>query len=388
MTVIAGFLEILADWVLDKLLRGVAGKLFPTRELTSSLQAISDFTEGRLDQRTAEMAILGHIPRAELDLLRRSLEDNRGTLVIGEGGTGKTGIATVCACELIEKGHPVLYLRVDVLPRMITNPDEMGAHIGITGPFIHTLRSIVRAKGRCYLFFDQLGVVLGTDLSRTVCTLAQTLARIEGIHVLVVSRTYQSESAEIQDLDFPKVVVRPIDPELVRDQLHRLGIAHPSEALLALAENMLNLSLIAELVELDTDVGRVDGEPELWARYVESIREREGTDVLKKALELAASSLQTGRRNVPIIVADFPTQALIGRGVLVKANGDMFRFRHESLQDYLYAWEATRQRMTVSDVLADIDPAVAPGVVQWMFWIYLQEAPELAVQFAEEVFSG
>jgi len=94
MTVIAGFLEILADWVFDKFLRGVAGRLFPSREVTSSLQAISGFTEGRLDPRTAEMPILGQIPRAELDLLRRSLEDNRATLVIGEGGTGKTGMVT------------------------------------------------------------------------------------------------------------------------------------------------------------------------------------------------------------------------------------------------------------------------------------------------------
>lgn len=350
------------------------------------LEAINRFSVVRLDAGATEMPILGHIDRkTDRELLRRSLRDHRAVLVTGLGGTGKTGIVTAEALELIRRREPVLYLRPNSLSP-IRSPNDISAEMGIQEPLVQVLRRLAQDAGACYVFLDQMSFALGTGSSRTLCSVAQTASGIEGLYVVVACRTpHAAMMREIQELRFPNVEIRPLARQKVRELLDRLGIAQPRELLLELGGNVLNLRLIAELVRQGVRVGDVSTEGALWKRYVDSVKEREGPHAFRKAVDLATSALQKGRRYFVDMAPDAPTLALIGRGAVVAANGDVYRFMHDKLHDYLYAWEATREQKTAGAVLAEVDQVLFQGVGDWMVQIYSEERPELAVQLAREV---
>lgn len=354
------------------------------------LRAFDVATRAYLDRDAVKMPILGTLQRPESDLLLGTLEGSGSAVLTGVGGAGKTGIVTALALRLQEAGHPILYLPATEFARSLSTPKEVGDHLPMETPLVKALDYIGRIAESCYLFIDQLDFVAGSDLSITLCNLAKIAAAMEGVYVVVVTRPYQARIGRgFRELDFlPKVEVRPLEPGQVCELLKSLGISSPSDDLLALADNILNLSLIAELVEEGIGLGHIDNEPQLWNRYLRSIEEREGVDALGVAITLATESLREGRRDLAILQLDHPTRALISRRVIVQVNGHMYRFRHERLQDYLYAWEATRTRKTASEILADMDEGAAYGVIEWMSKIYQSEAPQYALRFVREGLHG
>ena len=75
-------------------------------------------------------------------------------------------------------------------------------------------------------------------------------------------------------------------------------------------------------------------------------------------------------------------QRLIGRAVLVKSRGDRYRFRHQEIQDFLYAWDAAlRTTMMPTEVLSEVPAEVAKGILRWMQLLYHRELPEMEAQF-------
>lgn len=382
--------EIVAHPQKGKLIRDEFGlsQLF-TEGLDDWIKRLKLFTEARVDQTVTQMPVLGHIRRIEQELLRESVKEHGATLLLGEGGAGKSGIVTAEAVRLIRGGYPVLYLRADRLPSNLQTPDQIGAHIGIAKPLVQVLTMIGGVTGECYLFFDQMSFVMGTESSLTLCSLAQTVRNVEGVHVVVVCRSHQAGiTGEIQQLGFPVVEARPLGHDLVSELLQRLGIQQPSQLLIGLGGNMLHLSIIAELVRDGTNVADLSGEAQLWARYVDSISTREGADTLATAVDLACETLRQRRRESYILNPDLPTRRLISRGILVETNAHVYRFRHDVVQDYLYAWDATRQKKPAGDMLGEVGELFFPAIGDWVVKIYRKEKPELALAFAREVFYG
>jgi hypothetical protein len=226
----------------------------------------------------------------------------------------------------------------------------------------------------------------GTATARTLCNLAQTASAMDGLHVVVICRSYHARTQnEILELRFPIVEVRPLQPGLVTELLDRLNIEERPSELLTLGENVLHLSIIAELASDGRDVTNIYGEVELWKSYLNDIETREGRQALTKATDWAVDSLELSKREWYIAAADPATKRLIARGILVEVQPDIYAFRHDTLHDFLYAWHATRQGMGARAILEHIDSAFFPAISDWMLKIYSAENPKLALTFAEEV---
>ena len=353
------------------------------------LGAFSQYTQARLDKAVTVMPILGHIERVEEGLLEQSLNENGGTLLLGEGGAGKTAVATIQACRLIEAGHPVLWLRASSLPSGIVTPDQLGSHVGVSTPLVTALSTLGRAMGECYVFCDQMSFASGTDTARTLCGLAQTASAMGGLHVVLICRTYHARSQDIMaQLRFPTVEVRPLSRGLVMNLLSRLNVAQPSEVLLTLGENILQLSMIAELARDGVDVEHISGELELWKVYLHDLEVREGQEALVRAMDYAVANLQQSKREWYIAKPDSATERLIARGVLVERQTHVYAFKYDRLHDFLYAWHATRTRKGARAVLDDVDSVYFAAISDWMIKIYTAENPELALSFAEDVLCG
>lgn len=106
-----------------------------------------------------------------------------------------------------------------------------------------------------------------------------------------------------------------------------------------------------------------------------------------RAVELAEDGLIKGSSTVPagphVNRAD---SRLISRSVLQHERGDRYRFRHEELQDYFYAWNAVNREGWTSPrpVLQEIDEHVATGIFRWMLQLLHAQDDSLALEFLDD----
>ncbi len=156
-------LSVLAQYALDRLSGSVIASdvwahldglgIRPTNWAhdASVVQALND-TVTRYLRPHQEEAILGTaIPRTEADEICDLLigETPGVVLITGEGGIGKSGVATQVVEALVRDGYPVVPLRSDLLePTQL--PRAVGAQIGLPGSPAAVL-SVVAAERRSIL---------------------------------------------------------------------------------------------------------------------------------------------------------------------------------------------------------------------------------------------
>ena len=350
-------------------------------------QRFISITKNHRDQAAAEMELLGSLDRREVDEVLEALDRDRAVLLIGEGGSGKSGIVFKLTECMLAHGHPVLLLSARDYPRNATVAEI--EHVLTSGlPIPDGLEIVSRRAGACTLIVDQLDWAGGADLGRWLCTLMEEASARQNVMVLGVSRTWDAGlREEIRSLPFSRVESKALSAEQASDLLVQLGIPAPPPALAELGRNLLNLSLVAELVNANVDVSHVSGLLELWEMYRVEIQRREGPEALGQALTIARETLQAERRVfcLPIAPGD-ATARLLGRGVLVKSWGERYAFRHESIQDYLYGWDAAlRQRLLPGQVLRQLPEHVASGVLRWMHLLYHKHDSEVEAEFVREL---
>ncbi|MBC8493118.1 MAG: ATP-binding protein, partial [Chloroflexi bacterium] len=355
------------------------------RELQHAFQRI---TAANSNEQATQMALLGSLPRAEVNAIIQCLKNQLAVLLVGEAGSGKTGIIVKLVKEFESKAHPVLLLRADGFPRNATTMDTIESVLPLRMRIVDSLRIMAEARGATTLVIDQLDSVGGTDLCRLLCALLQNARTLPGVMVIGVSRTYDAkEREEIRGLGFSQVESEPLGEERARVLLTELGISEHTEILVALAQNFLNLSLIAELAKVGINVTGIDGEVELWNLYRGSIEKREGVEALGQAVQIAQQALQSGQREFPLPIApDNATRKLLSRGILIKVRGARYRFRHERIQDYLYAWDgAMRRRLLPDQVLRELPESNARGILKWMHLMYHKDMPDMEPTFVRRL---
>jgi len=360
----------------------------PPREgIHDWLVCLKKYSEAQLDQSTMTTAIIGTEPRPEIDKLKSALASSGKALVIGNSGTGKSGLlAMFVGGELLARRQPVLFINANTLPRASTSLDSIARIMPIETSLAKILRLVSQIMGTCYLVVDQLDSVGGTDLCRTLCGFLKEMSTLPEIKVVAVSRSYDArERSEIRTLDFPTVEVKPLMDETVQRLLGRLGIEEPSRDLAVLARNFLNLSLIGSLVESGVVVSDVTSEVFLWNRFRESIVERESPEALAKAVDFAQSSMKAQEWDFSLDIApDYATKQLISRGILVRLAGERYSFFHEEIRSYLYAWDASMRRKILPDILCkELGELEAFGVLRWMQTMYHEEMPDVEFEFVQ-----
>lgn len=84
------------------------------------LQKFKLTTSGYLDERALSMPIIGSLSRREeINIIKRDLDRHKAILLVGEAGSGKSGIVTKLTKELQERGIPVLFLRASDFPQNV-----------------------------------------------------------------------------------------------------------------------------------------------------------------------------------------------------------------------------------------------------------------------------
>ena len=132
-------------------------------------------------------------------------------------------------------------------------------------------------------------MVAGTDLCKNFTNFVKAVAGIPKAKVLAVSRSYELQhDPDLSSLGFRTVESGRLKVEQSVEYLGRLGLTSPPPFFVDLATNLLNLSLLADVVNLlpETTQTIVD-EVELWKRFYDTIQKREGEDVADSALILA-----------------------------------------------------------------------------------------------------
>jgi hypothetical protein len=338
------------------------------------------------------------LPRAEIAWIEDQLQQGRHAVLTGEVGTGKSGIGSKLAQSAFEKGMTVLLLDARRVAHIRSEP-ELRQYLSLKGPIASAIGRVGRYKG-CRLIIDQLDNVAGLTSAQVLLECALECCKLEGVEVIVISR--KREAHEVKLLErlinegFVEMTSYPLGDSTVEEILKQLGIPEPSTDLIELGSNLLNLELIGTIRQRqpEFDFSAVMEEVDLWEQYIEIVLEREemgstsedAERIFAQAVQLAQAGLNSEDGTFTIGYPPSPAHnRLASWQIIVHEGGRVYRFRHESFQDFLYAWDATERRLMPKIVVEEISPYKTRNVLMWMDKLYSRQAPELHRQFLREV---
>lgn len=338
--------------------------------------------------------------RPELERIEAQLGLGNPVVLTGDAGSGKSGIAATLAEAATNKGMVVLLLDARRVGH-VRNEAHLRQHLPLNGPVAAAVQRVGKYKG-CRFIIDQLDSIAGQPSAQVLADLAAACVGPEGVETIVISRKREHHEACLLDhlanQGFREITSFPLNETSVTDALSQIGIFQPSDDLLELGRNLLNLELIASIRQQRPgfDFSNVLSEVDLWEQYIEALiqREKVGSDsataeqIIAEAAELARYALSNPDR---VVELDYPRshvqQRLISWQVLEIEYGDNARFRHDQFQSYLYAWRATQRGAMPLTVLGEIQPHASRNVIVWMDKIYARSGSPKRQQFLKEAFN-
>jgi len=204
---------------------------------------------------------------------------------------------------------------------------------------------------------------------------------------------------ELQREDFVEIKCRELDETEVKEELQRLGFSNVSDRLILLCKNLLNLEILSTIKIEDPSFNPTDVEEEvaLWEKYLDTIQklesDRAGFDAaeqtINEAMKLAGNVLASDRQSFvlekPLSTAQ---RSLVSWGVIVHENGLRYRFKHEKLQDHLFARYCADYEYMPLDVLNAVGPVRSRNALVWLGEIYRHRNSPLHIQFLERMLNG
>jgi len=337
------------------------------------------------------------IDRTEVDTIAKLLKLRQRVLLVGEAGTGKTGILWALASQLCDRPLILLDARDFADCKSF---EDMGQRLALTGVgIVDCLRRWGRRR-RAVLVLDQCDSVMHTAAGNLVLDFVMNCSAEPRLGLVFVTRPHESKGMvdllKIKsDVLTREVKSQPLSANEATRLLECIGVTSPTPEVTELARNLLELSMIGDLVQTNgaDSLEGIDGELGLWERYRLSLAGREGATrspdaaIAERAIGLAAESLKhlrgTCQLTSPRTRED---ERLLSRQVLVKDVGERYRFRHERFRDYLFAWDATKRKQWS---LADIKDAIGAGqagvVSDWVVRLYEEMDDGLAASFLAEM---
>lgn len=332
------------------------------------------------------------VPMPVIGQIETLLQNAQPVLITGGAGVGKSGIAYELARNVVEsKG--VLLLDARRLSHL-EHRQGLRAHLDLDDALIDALRKVGGALG-CRLIIDQLDSVFQTPCESLLSDLALNSKELPGLEIVVIARNLDRQSDSLSELTrqgFTQVTIVPIDEATSRETLIAVGIASPSQQLINLGTNLLNLDLISRIQaeKPNTDFDALDDEVGLWQAYLETIQahERVGGNALRarqlrhEACRLAWEGLNRSDRTVLLPSEVTPLQQrLIDWEVLLHEHGLIYRFRHEKLHDFLAAKDAVDRDLSPKDLCTYINPHRTGSVVAWMDKLYVHSEARFRERF-------
>jgi nucleoside phosphorylase len=335
--------------------------------------------------------------RSEVSYIEDQMRLAKPVVLTGEAGTGKSGIGGLLAQSASQAGRCVLLLDARRVEHIKDEPG-LRMYFSVDEPLSYAVARLGREYG-FRLVIDQLDNVAGLPVAGVLIDLAIECSRAVGIEMVVISRKREGhERALIQRLTgekFVEIESRPLNEDEAQRALEHLGVPVLSPELINLSRNLLNLEIIATIKDKQPDFAfaNVYGELALWDGFIDALRQREAgptfvvaEQTVADAMRLAQSALaqeeQTFILQIPLSQS---LRRLESWDVIVNDEGQIYRFKHEKLQDYLYARYAADRGLMPSDVAGEIHSLRARNVLLWMDKIYAHRKSPRRVQFLREM---
>jgi energy-coupling factor transporter ATP-binding protein EcfA2 len=343
-----------------------------------------------------------HIDQPATSAIQRSISDGENVILTGPAGVGKSGILA----ELYHtwnENQPIYFLDAREFGSIDSRRD-IESELGLRNPITDVFSRIADNSIGCVLVVDQLDNV---RTERGVPNIFENflldLADIDALTVVCACRDWDLNQQEYQGLqdadDFSRIEVESLAGEQIERTLSELGIeeAAQNEHLVELCQSLLNLSLLADVVAQngDIDASTITEKITLWEKYRESLN-KEGSEAhgkiprdwdespVDRAVRHARSSLQDSKTTFRIDKRDPGDQRLLSRETIEQEWRQRYRFRHDQLQSYFYAWKATADDLDIQNVLKDgLDELIAADVFEWMLQFYL-ERPSRSASFIRD----
>lgn len=353
-----------------------------------------------------EIPGIGYIPRQEIQNIEAQLKKQKPVILVGDAGTGKSGIAATLAGSALDGGKIVLLLDARLVSK-ITQRSELKNHLDLDCDIQTAVEEAANYKG-CRIIIDQLDNVIGSRTADLMSSIALDYRSIPGVEIVVITRRGEDylEAPELKKLieaGFVEQTSNLLDASTAQDALKRLGISEPSEKLIEITRTLLYLEIISLIKREDpdsTNYADLTSKIALWGKYLEVVTAREavghGSDharqIVAEAKKLACAGLRKGESEITLDDRIGPLQRRLKDTILTRLSGRIYRFRHEELQYFLYAKDATETGKMPVDVAREIGHS-ANNVLPWMRRLYFDQSHEsdyardLYIRFWEETFN-
>lgn len=350
--------------------------------------AFNSFSWTHLQQTAPVINCVGSIPRPELEHIQNLWQSTNAPIILhGEAGSGKSGIALRLGQSLANGGIPVLFIKATDFPNG-QNPISIIQNLmPLNIPLIDSIYKLGKERS-CAVIVDQLDSVAGSDLCKNLVILLKCLVALPDVKVLVVTRSFElKHDSDVSSLGFQEVESGQLTSGQASYYLTQLGISNPLPSTIDLSSNLLNLSLIAEVVnKSNSHINVPTNEVDLWKRYFLTIQQREGEEVADYVLKLAREVTSQGEQT---FLVQFPKsefhRKLLSRNIIINAPGRRFSFRHEQLQDSLCSYSILPEQPNLSQVLNEFKGNTSKGLIIWLHRLYHHEVPDLEARFVDEV---
>jgi hypothetical protein len=352
-------------------------------------QAFDEYSNQFLRQTLYTIPGIGHIKREEVNEILNIWENGiSGVLLTGTAGSGKSGLVLDLANKLHEGGHPILFIRATDFEK---NDDPISAleqMLPIEEKLV-TSFSILGKELECFVIIDQVDSISESVSIYGFINFLNTICKFERIRVLAISRTYEAQNNQhIQNLGFSRIESIEIDSETAKKYLSKIGLSDPSNDLIELSRNLLNLSLIAELVLSEKNVLDIIGTVQLWGKYILSIKERDGEKTFISGMQLADRCQIQRERNFSLNWQELSTTSkLNSRGVIVKIpNSLRYHFRHDQLQTFFCAYYHFLDFPKPEGVVSRYGKYNSKDVLLWLCKLYGINDPKNEAEFVKKIF--
>jgi len=341
----------------------------------------------------------GSLAREEVGRIEDQLRQPTPVLLTGDPGSGKSGIAATLARRAIDAGAVVLFLDARRVAYAKSGAD-LRHYLSLHDPVATALARVAQGGRPVRLIIDHLDSCIDLTAARLLVGMARDCSDAGGVEVVVVSRN--KEAHEIKLLDtlvgagFVEITSFPLSSDRAEQVLVQLGIAQPQPELIVLAQNLMSLELIGTIKQqrADFDFSAVLDDVDLWEHYLGVLEREEPSAVcetidefIAKASRLAAVSLAHPERAVTLGIPPSRTERrLVSWQIVLPGRGRTYRFRHDQLQEYLYARDAVEQALMPSAVIGQIGLHRAHRVLPWMEKVYERQDTTLHGEFLGELF--
>jgi hypothetical protein len=347
------------------------------------------YTDNVLHDLRVELPIIGSIDRIEHSHALRLALDEQAILLLGEAGTGKTGVMARLAKELRIRGECVLFVPADGIATQFSGSctvADLSKALGFERPLPDILGAVADAHGRVWLLVDQLDTVAGEPVGGAFIQLVKRMRGRTGCIVVAACRSYEAEfSTDVSTIKLPTLHVAELPPEEVCRCLEVLKL-EPTADLVGMCGNLLNLSLLATLVQKGTFLSEVTVESQLWRALREHLAKRARASLLDFACDCAISAVCSpgGAFHTKAVAK---ADRLASFGVLTRLASGRYRFRHERLRNYFFAYDSVMRRQeSLPSLLARVPVARSKTIVPWMVQIADGEAPQYLERLFAEAF--